>query len=178
MFDASGLPVWRHTARCESEASRASYASQRKLDKRIILIALAQRFPSSRSTWWSARSPPCYSPCASQVSTCMSVFISQVALACFSFFFFLPSPLFFLLAVPRCEWDQADLSLCAVYQWIVAITKLAQVEQKKTCTCSVIKYVISMQLSFLSHLQGILHRTQYRGCKYSLDWWYACEILA
>lgn len=178
MFDASGLPVWRHTARCESEASRASYASQRKLDKRIILIALAQRFPSSRSTWWSARSPPCYSPCASQVSTCMSVFISQVALACFSFFFFLPSPLFFLLAVPRCEWDQADLSLCAVYQWIVAITKLAQVEQKKPSTCSVIKYVISMQLSFLSHLQGILHRTQYRGCKYSLDWWYACEILA
>ena len=93
MFDASGLPVWRHTARCESEASRASYASQRKLDKRIILIALAQRFPSSRSTWWSARSPPCYSPRASQVSACMSVFISQVALACLFFFFFpsLPS---------------------------------------------------------------------------------------
>lgn len=36
--------------RAASEASRASYASQRKLDKRIILIALAQRFPSSRST--------------------------------------------------------------------------------------------------------------------------------
>lgn len=108
MFDESELLVWRHTARRESEAGRASYASQRKLDKRIILIALAQRFPSSRSTWWSARSPPCYSPCASQVSTCMSVFISQVALA---WLFFPPSLLFFLLAVSRCEWDGADLSL-------------------------------------------------------------------
>lgn len=106
MFGVVELLVWKHTVRCESEASRVSYASQRKLDKRIILIALAQRFPSSRSTWWSARSPPCYSLRASQVSTCMSVFISQVALA--GLFFYL---LFFSLAVPRCEWDWADLSL-------------------------------------------------------------------
>lgn len=79
MFVPPELWLWRHTARCER--SPASYASHRKLDKRIILIALAQRFPSSRSTWWSARSPPCYSLCASQVSKYMSVFISQVALA-------------------------------------------------------------------------------------------------
>lgn len=177
MFDASGLPVWRHTARCESEASRASYASQRKLDKRIILIALAQRFPSSRSTWWSARSPPCYSPCASQVSTCMSVFISQVALACFSFFFpSLPS-----ILPPRCAqvWMGSGwfISLCRL-SVNCGDNQISSGRAKKTRTCSVIKYVISMQLSFLSHLQGILHRTQYRGCKYSLDWWYACEILA
>lgn len=91
-----------------SEAGRASYASWRKLDKRISLIALARRFPTSRSAWWSARSPPCYSLCASQVSTCMSVFISQVALAWLRFL-----PLC-LLAAPRCEWDWADLSLMCI----------------------------------------------------------------
>lgn len=126
MFDASGPLVWRRTARCESGASTASYASQRKLDKRIILIALAQPFPSSRSTWWSARSPPCYSLCASQVSTCMSVFISQVALAW----------LFFSSPLSRCAQVWMGIGLiylfCAAYQWIVEISKWTQVIQKRT----------------------------------------------
>lgn len=37
------------------EGSLVGYASHRKLDKRIILIT--RWFRSSRSTWWSARSP-------------------------------------------------------------------------------------------------------------------------
>lgn len=103
MLDASELRVWRRSVSRESEASGISYASQKQLDKRIILIALAPRFPSSRSTWLSARFPPRYSPHASKVSTCMSVFISQVAQVLLFF-----SLLFFLF---RCEWDWADLSL-------------------------------------------------------------------
>lgn len=139
MFDASELRVWKHAARCESEAS--SYASQRKLDKRIILIALAQRFPSSRSTWWSARSPPCYSLCASQVSTCMSVFISQVALV---WLFFPPS-------------SYSSFSLCPGVNEISLIylpcflsencsdNQMNSAHAKKKCTHSLIQIEVRMQ---------------------------------
>lgn len=123
--------VRRRTAPCESEAGRASYASQRKLDKRIILIALAQRFPSSRSTWWSARSPPCYSPSASQVSTCMSVFISQVALACF---FHPPTPFYSSSSLcPGVNGIGLIYPFCAAYQWIVEISKWTEVMQTQAC---------------------------------------------
>lgn len=105
-------------------AKRASYASQRELDKRIILIALAQPFPCSGSSWWSARSPPCYSPFASQVSTCMTVFISQVAVAWLSILllpilpprcpqlwvrlgWFIPYPPLYQSALARAKWTEA-----------------------------------------------------------------------
>lgn len=149
IFDAFLLPFWRHTVRRRKRTSSSSYASQRKLDKCIILIILAQRFPGSGSPWWSARSPPCYSRCAIQVSTCMSVFISQMAQGWLYF------PLLFFLQSPGVNEIGTDSLLCAAYQWIVLITQWTESMQK--CTRWMIKYVVSML--FCSESQFRAHCT-------------------
>lgn len=144
---------------CESRGSTASYASHRKQDKRIVLIVLVQRIPSSGSSWWSARPPPCYSLCSSQVSKCVSVFIRQVAPAWLGFFF--PS----YSVYPGVNEIVLIYLLSVSYQWTLAITKWTEVAQEPTH--SVIKYVAAMQLCSASHWMQIMH-----------DQWLTQEILA
>lgn len=67
----------------------AAAAVHMKPDKSIILIT--QWFRSSRSTWGSARSPPCCSLRTGQVSKYMIVFISQGRAVLFSLFLLLNS---------------------------------------------------------------------------------------